>query len=263
MWYISKKKSTKNEDVFLSPFRSHSIPQLSSFFLYFLLPNGSYSIPQKQLMGRYVIFLFTLCVLHMNHSFAQKTGKLRNEKLVQFSGVVVSSDSLMQIPFVSVMIKGSRHGTISDYNGFFSLVAQENDIIEFTAIGFKPATFVIPDSLEDSKYSMIEILSADTFYLKEMLILPWPTKEQFKQAFLSLDLPDDDAARAQRNLDQVRNPEYYGFSGDSRMMNQQLMLQQQNARVYGSGAIPLNNLMNPFAWAKFISDWRSGKLKRQ
>jgi hypothetical protein len=169
----------------------------------------------------------------------------------------------MQIPFVSVMIKGSRHGTISDYNGFFSLVAQENDIIVFSAIGFKPATFVIPDSLEDSKYSMIEILSADTFYLKEMLILPWPTKEQFKQAFLSLDLPDDDAARAQRNLDQVRNPEYYGFSGDSRMMNQQLMLQQQNARVYGSGAIPLNNLMNPFAWAKFISDWRSGKLKRQ
>jgi hypothetical protein len=46
-------------------------------------------------------------------------------------------------------------------------------------------------------------------------------------------------------------------------MNQQLMLQQQNSRVYGMGQIPINNLMNPFAWAQFISDWRSGKLKKQ
>ncbi|MEZ4890104.1 MAG: hypothetical protein R2779_05955 [Crocinitomicaceae bacterium] len=29
------------------------------------------------------------------------------------------------------------------------------------------------------------------------------------------------------------------------------------------GQIPGNNLLNPFAWSKFVKDWKEGKLKRQ
>lgn len=209
-------------------------------------------------MKRYLLFIF-IFLLNFTTLIAQN----KNNNLVQFSGVIVSSDSLFPVPYASIMVKGTNHGTISDYFGFFSFVAQENDWIEFSAIGFKPAVFRIPDSLSENKYSLIQVLNPDTILLKEALILPWPTKEQFKQAFLKLELPNDDAARAQKNLNAVRNPEYYGYSGSSVAMNQQLMLQQQNSRVYGSGAIPINNLMNPFAWSKFIEDWRSGKLKRQ
>jgi len=184
-------------------------------------------------------------------------------KIIQFSGVVVSGDSLYPVPYASVMIKGTRHGTISDYFGFFSFVAQENDVVEFSALGYKPNRFVIPDSLADNKYSLIQVMNPDTVLLDATEIFPWPSKEQFKQAFLDLELPNDDAARAQRNLGTMRNPEFYGYSQNSVSMNQQVMLQQQNSRVYGGGAIPLNNLMNPFAWSRFLSDWRSGKLKKQ
>ena len=236
--------------------RKHLIP-FPSFFSYRTF-IGKIFFKQPQRSFLFILFLFCSIL-----SYSQSKSTTPADKLIQFSGVVVSADSLRQIPFVSVMIKGSRHGTITDYNGFFSLVAEENDVIEFSALGFKPTLFTIPDSLPENKYSMIEVLSTDTFLLDEMLVLPWPTHEQFKQAFLKLDLPNDDAARAQRNLDQVRNPEYYGYSGSSQTMNQQLMLLQNNYRVYGTGAIPLSNLMNPLAWSKFISDWRSGKLKKQ
>jgi hypothetical protein len=214
----------------------------------------------------FILLLFCLFgFLYIKPLFSQTVAKNKTSenKLIQYSGMIVSADSLYPVPYTSILIRGTKHGTISDYYGFFSFVAQENDVIEFIALGFKPASFIIPDSLEDNKYSMIQVMNPDTYLLKEALILPWPTKEQFKQAFLKLELPNDDAARAQRNIGSIRNPEYYGYSGSTVAMNQQLMLQQQNSRVYGMGQIPINNLMNPFAWAQFISDWRSGKLKKQ
>jgi hypothetical protein len=45
--------------------------------------------------------------------------------------------------------------------------------------------------------------------------------------------------------------------------NQNYMFQQNNTRVYGNNSIPAGNLLNPYAWSKFIEAWRSGKLKRQ
>ena len=206
-------------------------------------------------------FCFSTSISSLAQPIAKN--KANDNRLIQYSGMVVSADSLYPVPYTSILVRGTKHGTISDYYGFFSFVAQENDVIEFNALGFKPASFMIPDSLEYNKYSMIQVMNPDTYLLKEALILPWPTKEQFKQAFLKLELPNDDAARAQRNIGSIRNPEYYGYSGSTVAMNQQLMLQQQNSRVYGMGQIPINNLMNPFAWAQFISDWRSGKLKKQ
>ncbi|MBK8414354.1 MAG: hypothetical protein IPL22_07465 [Bacteroidetes bacterium] len=57
--------------------------------------------------------------------------------LIQFSGIVVTGDSLRAVPFVSIIIKNSYRGTISDYNGFFSFVAQPSDTIEFLPLVLK------------------------------------------------------------------------------------------------------------------------------
>ena len=100
-------------------------------------------------------------------------------------GVIVTGDSLRPISFVSIVIKNSYRGTISDFNGFFSFVAQMNDTIEFSALGYKKSTYVIPDTLKTDRYSLIKILSKDTILLQETVIYPWPTKDQFKYAFLT------------------------------------------------------------------------------
>jgi hypothetical protein len=191
-------------------------------------------------------------------SFVKNKGKL-----IQFSGVVVSGDSLQPIPFVNIMIKNTYHGTVSDYYGYFSFVAQENDVIEFSAMGYKKSVFVIPDSLQEARYSLIQMLNGDTILLSTAVIYPWPTKEQFKQAFLNLELPNDDMARAQRNLErEAMRQRGEGMSMDG-AMNQKNYMQQRNSRLYYAGQLPPNNLLNPIAWAKFIQAWNSGELKRK
>src|SRR5690242_1483854 len=86
---------------------------------------------------------------------------LQKNDLVQFSGVVVTGDSLRPVPFASIMIKSTYRGTVSDYYGFFSFVAKMHDTVEFTALGFKKAIFVIPDTLTDNRCSLIQMLKHD------------------------------------------------------------------------------------------------------
>lgn len=187
----------------------------------------------------------------------------QNKKLIQFSGVVVNGDSLQPIPFVNIMIKNSYHGTVSDYYGYFSFVAQESDVIEFSALGYKKSTFTIPDSLEESRYSLIQMLNGDTILLSTAIIYPWPTKEQFKQAFINLELPNDDMARAQRNLEREAMRQRGEIMSMDGAMNQKYYLQQRNSRLYYAGQLPPNNLLNPIAWAKFIQAWKNGDFKRK
>ena len=208
-------------------------------------------------MNRILFIVFALLVIQ------SKAQNLDKNDLVQFSGVIVTSDSLKPIPYSSVMIKNSNRGTISDYYGFFSFVAKMRDTIEFAAIGYKRATFVIPDTLSDQRCSMIQILKGDTILLREVVIFPWPTKEQFKDAFLRLRIPDDDLARAGKNLD----PEQIAYLSSSLAMDGSMnfrnQMEQHTTRLYYAGQLPPNNLMNPIAWAKFIQMWQNGAFKKK
>jgi len=202
------------------------------------------------------LFLVSLSAL----TFGQNVPK---NDLVQFSGVVVTNDSLRPIPFVSILVKNTSRGTVSDYYGFFSFVAKMKDSIEFTAIGYKKGIFVVPDSIKDSRCSLIQILLADTILLKEALIYPWPTKEQFKEAFLALRVPDDDLERAKHNLKREKMnylAENMAMDGSMNFKNQMLT---QQSRIYYAGQVPTGNWLNPIAWAKFIEAWQNGEFKRK
>lgn len=210
-------------------------------------------------MVRSLIFLLFLLGLSSLNGFGQK----KEATLIQFSGVIVEGDSLKPVPFTNIIIKGSKRGTVSDYFGYFSFVAQEKDIIEFSAVGYKKASFTIPDSLTDNKYSLIQVLRKDTLTLKETVIYPWPTKEQFKEAFLNLAIPDDDLERAKKNLARAEMKERYEAIGMDGTMNQKYRMEQFNSRLYYAGQLPPNNLLNPIAWSKFIRAWQNGDFKRK
>ena len=183
--------------------------------------------------------------------------------MVQFSGVVVEGDSLRPVPYSSIIIKRSHRGTVSDYFGYFSFVAQVRDTIEFSAIGLRDAVFVIPDTLTDNKYSLIQVMRTDTINLKETVIYPWPTKEQFKAAFLQLNLPDDDMVRAGRNMVRAdMKQEMVGMAMDA-SLNYKYTQQQYQSKLYYAGQLPPNNLLNPIAWSKFIKAWQNGDFKQK
>ncbi len=204
-----------------------------------------------------------LSLLIFFSAYFSSSAQENHTALVQFSGVVVTADSLKPIPYVNVIIRNTWRGTVTDYFGFFSFVARMNDTIEFSSLGFKRSTFIIPDTLKDNRYSLIQMLHGDTVLIKEVFIYPWPTKEQFKDAFMNLRIPDDDYERARKNLAQADLQVLYETMPMDANMNFRNQMQQQSSRLYYAGQLPPNNLLNPIAWAKFIEAWQNGDFKRK
>ena len=174
----------------------------------------------------------------------------------------MSSDSLRGVPFAHIIIKQVNRGTISNFQGFFSFVAAKGDTIVFTSIGYKKQEFVIPDSLKLDKYSVIQLMTQDTIYLPETIIHPWPTPEQFREAFLTLNIPDDDYERAKKNLERERLKELGKSMAMDGNQNSDYYLRQEAARFYYNGQYPPLNIFDPLRWAEFFNAWQNGEFKR-
>ncbi|MFZ1687296.1 MAG: carboxypeptidase-like regulatory domain-containing protein [Flavobacteriales bacterium] len=183
--------------------------------------------------------------------------------LIQFSGVVVTGDSLAAVPFTNVLVKNSYRGTMSDVFGYFSFVAQEGDTILFSAVGFKRSQFVMPESLTESKYSIIHQMESDTVLLKEFTVYPWPSRDQFREAFLALDLPDDDYQHSLKNLSPAEMMQRMENLPPDAYQSFNYAMEQDRTRLYNSGGVPSINLFNPIAWAQFIQAWKNGDFKKK
>jgi len=205
------------------------------------------------------ITFFLIFYQLFNDTQAQETGN----DLIQFSGITITSDSLNPVPFTKIFIKNSKKGTTSDVYGYFSFVAMKHDTILFNALGFKAEKFVIPDTITKNRYSLIQLMTGDTITLSPAYIFPWPTLEDFKRAFVNTDIPDDDLARAKKNLDpeEMRmRVENYPMNG---RMNYNNYIETQTSKLYYFGQQQPFEIFNPFAWAKFIQAWKEGKFKRK
>lgn len=193
--------------------------------------------------------------------YISKAQEDNDDDLVQFSGVVVTADSLSPVPFTHIIIKGTNRGALADYQGFFSFVAQKGDTIRFTSVGFSPVNFVLPDTLKSNRYSLIQVMKVDTVTLSETVIYPWPTLKQFKRAFVELDIPDDDLERARKNLALSEMKERMWDMPMDGSMNYKNYVDQKTNKLYYAGQLPPNNLLNPMAWAEFIKAWKEGRFK--
>lgn len=188
---------------------------------------------------------------------------LMGQEVIQFSGIIVTGDSLQPVPYANIHVDNTHRGTTSDYYGYFSFVAQENDTIIFSSLGYRESRFIIPDSLEDNRYSLIQVLFRDTVELAEIDIYPWPSKEAFADAFVNAAPPDEDALRAQDNLGPSRMLVMMETMDTDGFSNYKLSSDEYNSQLLYAGQAPAINLMNPMAWASFIDAMRKGKLKKK
>ena len=209
------------------------------------------------------VLVFLLCSVITLQLKAQING---DNDLIQFSGIAVSQDSLNPVPFAAVMVKNTNRGTTTDYYGYFSFVAKKGDTIVFTSLGYKKSEFFVPDTLKGTHYSLIHSMLRDTIELETVNIFPWPTPSQFKKAFLSLDIPDDDLEIARKNLSPDAIADLAGELPMDGSLNFKWQNQQQFNQLYYAGQLRtnnLNNLLNPIAWAAFIKAWKRGYFKRK
>ena len=73
--------------------------------------------------------------------------------VIQFTGVVMESDSLTVIPGVHIYVPKGGRGTTTNPYGFFSMPVLEGDSIVFSAVGFKRTHFIVP--AHDPKTSLM------------------------------------------------------------------------------------------------------------
>ena len=195
--------------------------------------------------------------------FGLKAQQRINNNVIQFSGVVITGDSLKPVPFVNIRIAGSSSGAVSDFYGFFSFVAHKGDTIVFSSVGYKSSRFYISDTLESSRYSLFQMMQNDTMLLTESVIYPWTTVEALEYAIIQHRVPDNDYDRAMRNLaiEEMRErAEALPMDGSMNYRNQ---MQMTSDKAYWNGQYMPNNWLNPFAWAQFFKAWKEGKFKKK
>lgn len=207
---------------------------------------------------RYFVLLVCFCPVRLFAQFEQV-----QDSVVQLYGVVMTADSLQALPSVSVVVKGTHRGTMTNDQGVFSIVVLKNDEIEFTSVGFKPKTIKIPSKLESNQYSVIQLLVTDTAYLPATILKPRPSRAQFERDFVNSRFPDDKYEIARKNNDVAkRRVLMASLPADGREASNYQLRQSAN-RAYYTGQTPPMNILNPFAWNEFIQAWKRGDFKNK
>ena len=188
-----------------------------------------------------------------------------SENLVQLSGLVLdgSQDELGSVPYANIYVQGEGRGTYTDFSGFFSIVVRQGDTIRFSAIGFESASLIVPDSLTDQRYSIVQMMSQDTINLATAVIFPWPSREHFKLEFLAMDVSSDLALSAQANLAERRLREARKDVLPDGNESADFYLREQARRSYYVGQMPPMNIFNPIAWGQFFNAWKKGDFKKK
>jgi hypothetical protein len=122
---------------------------------------------------------------------------------------------------------------------------------------------VVPKGLDERRYSIIQLLTRDTINLDETVVYPWPSPRQFGEAFLSLDIPDDQMERARKNLEREKMQEISSYLPRDPNENLDFYAREQAAEYYYYGQIPPMNIFNPIAWAKFFEAWKNGEFRKK
>jgi hypothetical protein len=210
-------------------------------------------------------YKFLICCINFVTFLSAQDANSRvdSTELIQLSGVAISEADLNPLPYTTIYDRSLKRGVISDYYGFFSTIVQPGDTILFSSFGYKTSTYIVPDTLKENRYSLIHMLQRDTINLPAVTVYPWPSREEFARAFVEMEPYEDAIRRAQRELSgeslafvaaRLENDASlaYGYSSN-----------QRYTKLYTNGQLPVNNLLNPYSWAKLIQDWKSGKLSRQ
>jgi hypothetical protein len=207
-----------------------------------------------------VIYTITFLFLSLLNLDGQTIEK---EKYVQVSGII-TDESYRPVEGVAVISKKLRRGSISERTGIYSITSTPGDTIFFRALGFKRYHTIIPPSYEERHCNVDIALEIDTITIEEITILPWKSYSEFIKD-MTREKPVDPiiqnmndniasiyVAIANQNGNRVSAEAGYRYA-----------MEQNFSAMSTRNQYPINNLLNPFAWAKFVSGIKNGLFKNQ
>lgn len=136
---------------------------------------------------RNVVYLFLLFICQTN-CFAQK---------IILVGQVLDAQSYQVIPYVGVVNKATKVGSIGKANGYYKISTETGSTLTFSAIGYKNLQLIIPideiiDTIEQNIY-----MYRDTISINEVQIRAFPNRAQFSTEFVNKKLEKDPIQKTQ------------------------------------------------------------------
>jgi hypothetical protein len=192
------------------------------------------------------MLLFFLLLLLTLGVFAQ------SRHILQVSGVVVATDSLIPVPYATVYRSSDNRGTFSDHTGYFTLPAQAGDTLNFLFIGLKRSSYVIPSDTTQTHISIVQWMEQQEVMLPAVSILPYPAPGRLRAEIMSLDFPGDSYFRFDRAAASVSN--YDGLrdlNADAYAEASATMIARYNGGFRSGG-----NLLDADAWGRFVNALR-------
>jgi CarboxypepD_reg-like domain len=205
----------------------------------------------------YIIIILFLPLLIINGQVAEKG------RIVQVTGIISDEES-NPVPGASVISHKLKKGTISELSGIYNIVSIPGDTIWLSALGYKSTSFVIPQDIDSKQITRDVKLLNDTIAIKDVVILPWKSYEEFKRDVLAERKIKPEIINMYENLASIQQSiaNTYNYSITPEAGYRMVMQQNANA-LYSRNQSPVNNLLNPFAWAKFFNDIKHGLFKNQ
>jgi len=107
------------------------------------------------------------------------------QQYAQLSGIITDNSTGYAVPYASVTVPDDIRGVSASEIGFFTIVVKPLDTLQFSALGYKPKLYVVPDTMHDDLVSIAVSLQRDTIELDSFVVYPWPSREDFREAFLA------------------------------------------------------------------------------
>jgi TonB-linked SusC/RagA family outer membrane protein len=113
---------------------------------------------------RKLLFIFTLLLL---------TSALAMSQVRQITGTVTSQDDGLPLPGVSVTVKGTTVGSLTDVNGKYAISTSDNQTLIYSFVGMKPQEILV------SGQTVIDIvLTSDLMKLDEVVVVGYGTAKK-------------------------------------------------------------------------------------
>jgi hypothetical protein len=205
----------------------------------------------------YTIILLLLVITSLN---GQRTDY---ERYIQVSGII-SDEVNRLVPGVAIISKKLRRATISESSGIYSITSTPGDTIFFRALGYKRYHTVIPADYSAANANVDIRLEFDTVQIDGVNILPWKTYSEFIRDMTQERPVDPIIENMNDNLASI----YVALQNDiglqvSPEAGYKYVMDQNFNSLATKNQFPVNNLLNPWAWAKFVQGIKNGLFKNQ
>lgn len=182
----------------------------------------------------------------------------QQKRVIQLSGIVMDTVT-GPLPGVHVYIPKAGRGVTTNGVGFFSLPVLVGDSVIISSVGYKRQHYIVPQTATEF-FTIIVPMVEDVTYLREIVIVPYPTEEVFKEAVLALNLPPDNGID-EKNLNAELLALILKTTPMDGPLNQRYALNQWAASQNDKFMPVTNPFLNPFNWVKFFNGLKKNKKK--